>query len=214
FCFVAVFFDASFEQSSTSLTFFTEQCINRTVPMLNYTIPTPIFQSVDPIFVVILAPILVALFAWLATKNREPNVISKLGIGMIIMSIGFFMLCIPGKMVDSGIRNISMLWIIGIYMFQALSELFISPVGLSAVSKLSPVKFATIFMGVWFVESAIAEVLAGWLSTFYPDSETGVVQNFLGIFPVNNFVTFFLIFAISTLILGIIVFIFKNKITA
>lgn len=87
FCFVAVFFDASFEQSSTSLTFFTEQYINRTVPMLNYTIPTPIFRSVDAIFVVILAPILVALFAWLATKNREPNVISKLGIGMIIMSI-------------------------------------------------------------------------------------------------------------------------------
>jgi proton-dependent oligopeptide transporter, POT family len=166
-CFV-VFFWAGFEQAGSSFTLYTKNFIDREV--FGYTIPVAWFQSVNPLFIIILAPILSGVWLKLSQSKRgDLNMTTKMAFGMILLGLGF-MILIPAVMqTGSDEQNIvsraNIMFIIFTYLFHTLGELFLSPVGLSLVSKVAPVKIASLLMGVWMAAIGVASLLAGQLAS-------------------------------------------------
>lgn len=161
----AIFFWAGFEQAGSSLSLYTDNYINRDINIMGWewTIPTSYFQSVNPLFIVLLAP----LFAWFWTTKYGERLSSplKMGLGMIILGIGFlFMLGAVaergGDIKDASVKA-SLFWLVMTYLIHTIGELCLSPVGLSVVTKLSPPKLASVLMGVWLLSSFFANILGG-----------------------------------------------------
>lgn len=206
---LGTFFWSAYGQAETSLTFFTNSFISRTVA--GFTIPTEWFLSLNPLFIVLLCPIFLIIINKLHEKKYRLSIPVKMSLGLIILSIGFFIFAIPANNISLGANSISMIWIILLYFLLTISELLMSPIGLSTVSKLSPLKFTSLFLGVWTASIALSYFLGGFLSALYPDPSLPTPY-LLGIIPINGFLDFFLIFASLTLIGGILMFIFRNKI--
>ncbi|MCA1059428.1 peptide MFS transporter [Rossellomorea aquimaris] len=166
-CFV-VFFWAGFEQAGSSFTLYTKNFIDRDV--FGYTIPVAWFQSVNPLFIVILAPILSSVWLRLSRSKRgDLNMTTKMGIGMILLGLGFMVLIPAVMQTGSDEQHITvkanLLFIVFTYLLHTLGELFLSPVGLSLVSKVAPVKIASLLMGVWMAAIGVASLLAGQLAS-------------------------------------------------
>lgn len=106
----------------------------------------------------------------------------------------------------------SIMWVISFYTLITVSELLISPVGLSLVIKLAPHKYTSSFMDLWFITMAIGDSLAGYFADFYPDSTKYVVKYFLGFIAIDNFLSFAEIFIVISLIFGITCLLFRNEI--
>ena len=201
--FFVIFFWAAFEQAGVSLTFFAEEQTNRVIGWLgNYVIPASFFQAINPVAIILFAPV----FAWIWTKlgssNKEPNTPLKMALGLFLLSLGFAVLVFGSKIADTGAK-VSPLWLVGAYVLHTFGELSLSPIGLSMVTKLSPVKLASLLMGIWFGSNAAANWLAGQLSTFYP--EAGKATSLLG-YSINNLSDFFVIFVVMGLVASIILF--------
>lgn len=207
--FFAIFFFSAYEQAGVSLTFFTDVFISRSVG--GFLVPTEWFQSVNPLFIVILAPLFAMLWTKLNEKNLTLSTPIKMSLGLLILGIGFAIFAIPASSISNGSSSVSMMWIILLYFILTIAELFISPVGLSTVSRLSPLKFTSLFLGVWFASSAVSNYLAGILSELYPDP-TLPTPYLLGIIPINGFFEFFILFATVAISGAIVVFLLRNKV--
>ncbi len=158
------------------------------------------FQSLNSVFVVTLAP----LFAWLwiILGKREPSSPTKMAIGLLLLSIGYLYIAIGVKDIAPGVK-VSMLWIVGVYFLHSCGELCLSPIGLSLVNKLAPIKYASLLMAVWFLANAFANKLAGVLSALYP--ENGKTTSFLG-YQMNNIYDFFVLFIVLSGVAALILF--------
>lgn len=191
------------------MTFLAEQHVDRVITALNFTVPAPWFQSVNPLAILIFAPIFAALWLKLKEKGKEPSIPFKMAIGLFIMASGFMLLVLASKPLDMGSITISPVWLILAYMIFTLGELCLSPIGLSMVSKLSPVRFTCLLMGVWFLTSAIANILAGQISTLYPDPSRPVP--FLFGRPIDGFTSFFMIFVVMSITAATVLFIIRKR---
>jgi POT family proton-dependent oligopeptide transporter len=175
------FFWAGFEQAGGTFSLYTDKYINREVS--NFLIPTSFFQSVNPIFIVMLAPLFTLLWGFLNKKGTEPNTPVKMGLGMILLGLGFLLMV--GAVLQRGGAGTDetvkahILWMLGTYLIHTCGELCLSPIGLSMVTKLAPVKLASMLMGVWFLSSFIANNLAGLTVGFVKD--LGPMNIFAGI---------------------------------
>jgi len=196
--FFVVFFWSAFEQAGASLTFFAEEQTQRDLGF--FTVPASWFQSLNSIFVIIFAPI----FAWLWIKlgRKEPSAPTKMALGLMLLAIGYFVIAVGVKDVGQGVK-VSMIWLVGMYAFHTWGELCLSPIGLSLVNKLSPVKFASLLMAVWFLANAGSNVLAGKLSALYPDGTK--VTSFAG-YQMHDLNDFFMLFVFMAGIASIILF--------
>lgn len=183
--FFVVFFWSAFEQAGASLTFFAEEQTQRDLGF--YVVPASFFQSLNSIYVVSFAPV----FAWLWIKlgKREPSSPTKMALGLFLLALGYLWIAFGVKDVQSGVK-VSMIWLLGMYALHTWGELCLSPIGLSLVNKLAPIKFASLLMAVWFLANAAANKLAGVLSSLYPDGKT---TNFMG-YEMNNLYDFFMLF--------------------
>jgi POT family proton-dependent oligopeptide transporter len=166
-CFV-VFFWAGFEQAGSSLTLYTDKFVDRQLG--TWEVPTSWFQSLNPLFIVILAPILSALWVKLAqTKRGDLPIPTKMALGMILLGLGYVVLLLAVMQTGSDEQNLqvkaNVMFIVITYLLHTLGELFLSPVGLSMVSKIAPVKLASLLMGVWLASSGVANILAGQLAS-------------------------------------------------
>jgi POT family proton-dependent oligopeptide transporter len=162
--FVIAFWSA-FEQAGASLTFFADEQTNR--DLFGWTMPASYFQSVNPIAIFIFAPLFAWLWVKLGARGKEPSSPLKMAIGLMLLSLGYVVIAAGVKGVDDGVK-ISMLWLLGMYVLHTFGELCVSPIGLSMVTKLAPIKFASLLMGVWFLSNAASNKLAGVLSGLYP----------------------------------------------
>ncbi len=206
--FFVIFFWAAFEQAGVSLTFFAEEQTNRVVSWLgNYVIPASFFQSVNPIAIIIFAPLFAGIWTRLGSKGKEPSSPLKMAIGLFLLSMGFLLLVLGAERADTGIK-VSPLWLVGAYTLHTFGELSLSPIGLSMVTKLSPARFASLLMGVWFMANAAANWLAGMLSTLYP--EPGTTTSLLG-FQITGLSSFFMIFVVMSLAASLILFLIYKK---
>lgn len=198
--FFVIFFWAAFEQAGISLTYFAEEQTNRNV--FGKIMPASWFQSFNAVFVVLLAPIFAKLWVKLGRKNMEPASPVKQAIGLFLLSMGYLLIAFGVRGVEPGVK-VSVLWLTGLYFIHTMGELCLSPIGLSMVNKLAPVRFASLLMGVWYLSMATANKFAGALSTLYP--EAGKTKMFVG-FEITNLYEFFMIFVIISAVAALILF--------
>jgi POT family proton-dependent oligopeptide transporter len=185
----SIFFWAGFEQAGSSLTLYTDNYIERTVNMPfigQYTIPTTWFQSVGPLFIVLLAP-LFGMF-WVSKTGRKISVPVKMGAGMLILGIGFFFMlgaiAQRGGDVDDTSIKAGLWWLIITYFVHTIGELCLSPVGLSVVTKLSPPKFASLLMAVWLLSSFFANILGGLLASYVETLGASKIFLYISVFVI------------------------------
>jgi proton-dependent oligopeptide transporter, POT family len=152
----------AFEQAGSTLNLFAEKSTNRNV--LGFVYPASWMQFVQPLFVISLAPVFAWL--WIALRHREPSSPAKFSIGLIFVSLSFAILVPAAKINESGVL-VSSWWLVGTYFLQTLGELSLSPVGLSAMTKLAPERVAGLMMGVWFLSISIGDYLAGRAASLY-----------------------------------------------
>jgi POT family proton-dependent oligopeptide transporter len=153
----AIFWGA-YEQAGSTLNLFGERATNRYI--LGYEFPAGWFQWLEPLFVLILAP----MFAWLWIRlgSREPSTPAKFSVGVFFVGLGFLIL-VPAA---SG-ALVSPMWLFACYFLHTVGEMFLSPVGLSGMTKLAPTRAVGFVMGVWFLSVGIGNWLAGKAGSLY-----------------------------------------------
>jgi len=152
-----VVFWALFEQSAGSMTLYTDRVVDRSVG--NTTFTAAQFGSLNAGFIMLLAIPFAALWTWLAKKNLEPNTPVKFGLGIMQVGLGFGAL-VMGAEFPNAAGQVAMIWIILAYLLHTTGELCLSPVGLSAVTKLSIGSVVGVSMGTWFLATALSETVA------------------------------------------------------
>ncbi|MEO5648007.1 MAG: peptide MFS transporter [Chitinophagaceae bacterium] len=202
-----IFFWMCFEQAGASLTFFANEQTDRHV--FGWEMPASYFQSFNPIFIVILAPIFATLWGRLGRKGIEPPAPMKQAMGLGFLALGF--LFISFGTTGDPLIQVSILWLTGLYFLHTVGELFLSPIGLSMVNKLTPGRFTSLMMGIWFMAIATGNKLAGTMSALYPDpNATGPKPVFLGI-TIDSLHTYFMIFVAFAGAAAIILFLLSFK---
>ena len=149
-----------FEQAGGTMNLFADKQTDRTIG--DWEVPATWFQFVNPAYVVLLGPVVSALWSLLNRRRWEPSTPAKMGLGMIILGLGFVVLAIAqGRAEVFG--KVGIQWLVIVYLLHTLGELFLSPVGLSMVTKLAPGKLVALMMGVWYAAIGVANYLAGTL---------------------------------------------------
>lgn len=137
------------------------------------SIPASAFQSVNAVAIVLFAPVFVWIWSFLGKRKIEPSSPYKQSIGLMLLAIGYVVIAVGVKGIEPGVK-VSMMWLVSLYTIHTFGELCLSPIGLSMVNKLAPVKFASLLMGVWFLSTATANKFAGTLSSLYPEDVVAV----------------------------------------
>jgi len=126
--------------------------------------PASWFQSVNSLFIITLAPVLAWLWVWLG--RRDPSTPTKFSVGLVLVGAGFAVLMVAAMIGADG-TQVSPMWLVVVYLLHTLGELTLSPVGLSAMTKLAPARVAGLMMGVWFLATSVGNFLAGGVVTLY-----------------------------------------------
>jgi POT family proton-dependent oligopeptide transporter len=160
FIFAAIFW-AAFEQAPTSLNLFAKDFTNRVV--FGWQMPTLWLQSANSVFVIALAPVFAALWIGLGKRGKDPSSVAKFAWGLFFAGLGFVVMVVASNIVIRGGGKVlvSPWWLVLSYLFQTFGELSLSPVGLSSMTKLAPLKFKGQMMGVWFMAAALGNLIAG-----------------------------------------------------
>lgn len=160
-------FWALFEQAGSSLNLFTDSFVDRS--MFGVQVPAPVFQSLNAGFIIIFAPILAWLWVFLARRRWNPSTPVKFALGVFMAGLGFYVLV--GGIELSGSALVPVYFIFAIYWIHTMGELMLSPVGLSAVTKLAPARVVGMTMGAWFLFSGLSNYLSGVIAS-YTGAET------------------------------------------
>lgn len=161
FCGSSIFW-AAFEQAGSSLNLFARNYTDNV--LLGFAFPASWYQSLNAAFIICFA----AAFAWLWIRlgPRQPSSVAKFALAMVCASAGFLLMMEASRRAASGVR-VSPLWLVGTYLLHTFGELLLSPVGLSAMTRLAPARVASLMMGVWFLSLSMGNYLAGRLASLY-----------------------------------------------
>jgi POT family proton-dependent oligopeptide transporter len=159
------------------MNFFAAERTDRVV--LGHTFPASWLQSVNSLVLILTAPLFAAFWTVLARKGREPSTPVKMAAAMVLLGAGFVFMVLGAQRSEGG-RLVSPLWLIGAYSLHTFGELCLSPIGLSLVTKLAPVKLASLLMGAWFFATGISEFLAGLLASVTDKIERGELFHLFG----------------------------------
>ena len=203
--FFVIFFWAAYEQAGASLTFFADEQTDRHIG--SWEMPASYFQSFNPIMIVLLAPAFASVWSFLGKKGIEPSSPCKQAIGLFLLSLGYLYIAFGVRGVEPGMK-VSMVWLAGLYLIHTMGELCLAPIGLSLVYKLSPVRFSSLLMGVWYLSTSAANKFAGLLSGYYP--EGGAVRSFMG-YRIENLFDFFMLFVFMSGAAAIVLFLLSGK---
>ncbi len=157
----AALFWSGFDQGGSSFNIFAKEYTDRTI--FGWEYPASWLQILNPLFVVILAPFMSYLWIFLGKRMLDPSLPFKFGLGLIFMAIGFVVIAIGAQVaLTEGFAGAQ--WLLLTYLFHTIGELILSPIGLAAISSLSPKRFIGQMMGVWFLASSLGAILAGLIS--------------------------------------------------
>ena len=162
FVFIVLFW-AAFEQAGGLMNLYASEKTDRMVG--SFEVPAGWFQSVNPLFIVLLGPLFTAMWVSLGRSGRNPPTPRKMAFGLILTGIGFLFMVAAAFESNTGVKA-SMWWLVFAYLFHTMGELCISPVGLSMVTKLAPLRLASLMMGVWFLINFVANWLAGVIGSY------------------------------------------------
>ena len=171
-CFFSLFFWMAAEQAGSSFNLFAER--HTRGEFLGFSFPSSWLQSVNSIFILALAPVFSWL--WLRMGRKQPSSPVKFTFGLLFVSMGMFVIAIASLFIGGG--KVSPLWLVAVYFIQTIGELCLSPVGLSTVTRLSPLRMVGLMMGVWFLAASIGNYLAGLAAGFYADSSSALFRLF------------------------------------
>jgi POT family proton-dependent oligopeptide transporter len=160
----AALFWSEFEQAGSTLNLFAERDTDTT--LFGFGFPSTWFQSLNSLYIITLAPLFAWLWIYLGRSGREPSSPAKFAVGLILVGAGFAVLAWGAILAEQGTR-VSPMWLIVVYLLHTCGELTLSPVGLSAMSKLAPVRIGGLIMGVWFLASSVGNYIGGRLAAFY-----------------------------------------------
>jgi POT family proton-dependent oligopeptide transporter len=197
-----VFFWLAFEQVGSSLNIFAAQRTERSVAgwlagvFPGGEIPAAWFQAVNPLFILLLAPLMAGL--WQRLGEREPSTQAKMALGLTLLGLAYVVMVFGAAASDSGDR-VTPLYLIGFYLVYSLGELCFLPAGFSFVGQAAPVRLASMLMGLWFTANFVANVIGGYLAGMVEKIEQGEYFRVLG-----GQADFFLIFVISCLTAGVL----------
>ncbi len=167
FVFATLFWSA-FEQAGTSLNLFAERFTD--LHFLRWMVPSSVLQAVNPLFIILLAPVFAWIWVALARRRRDPSSPAKFALGLVLVGLGFLVMAGAAVRTVGGTRQVTPLWLILTYLLHTCGELCLSPVGLSTVTKLAPHRKVSQMMGVWFMALSLGNLLgglvAGRFSTF------------------------------------------------
>lgn len=188
-----VIFWAGFEQAAGSMNLFAKH--NTDLVIGGFEIPASWLQMVNPLFIVILAPVIASI--WVGLGDREPSSPAKFSLGLIFLGVGF--LCMVGAALqigDSPMLKASIWWLVFAYIFHTIGELCLSPIGLSMVTKLSPLRYLSLMMGLWLAFIGIANKGAAEIGKLV--GETGPLATFGGV-------------AVAAILAGLVLFLIQEK---
>jgi POT family proton-dependent oligopeptide transporter len=156
-----ILFWAAYEQKGASLNLFADK--NVLTEFAGKSFPAPFLQSLTPLFVILLTPLFAML--WAQLKDRQPSSPAKFNLGLLLIGSAY-LLMIPAAILTAQGR-VSFWWLVGLYFLEVCGEMCLSPVGLSMVTRLAPVRFVGLMMGGWFLATSLGNKLAGYLSGFF-----------------------------------------------
>jgi POT family proton-dependent oligopeptide transporter len=221
-----IIFWAGFEQAGGLLNIYADRFTDRFIG--DWQVPTTYFQSLNPFFIVVFAPIIASF--WIRLGDKEPTSPVKFGIGLVLLGVGFlFMVGATLAQGENGGKT-SMMWLVLAYLFHTLGELCLSPIGLSMVTKLAPLKLASVMMGAWFFFTGLANKVAGLVGSLVgthgkeatfeaqcvangvaPEGLKACVEAAKEAMMVENALGIFSGIAIATILSGIILFLIADK---
>jgi proton-dependent oligopeptide transporter, POT family len=159
-----ILFWGVYEQQGNTIQLFADRNINWTI--FGWTMPSTWFQTLNPVFIIILATPFSMFWAWQSKRKNEPTTVMKMAIGATILGLGFVPLIIITKgLADT--QRISLMWLIMCSLIWTIGELYLSPIGLSLVTKVAPARLVSMLMGVWFMSNFLGNYLTGYLGTYY-----------------------------------------------
>ncbi|KGM55562.1 MFS transporter [Lysobacter arseniciresistens ZS79] len=154
-------FWALFEQAGSSLNIYTDEQVNR--ELLGWEVPAGMFQSLNAIYIILLGPVFAWLWLALARRGLEPSTPAKFGLGLVQLGLGFLVLVAGAVAAGTG-NPTPVIFIFAIYLLHTMGELCLSPVGLSAMTKLAPASMVSLLMGTWFLASAAGNYIGGLIA--------------------------------------------------
>ncbi|MBK9518314.1 MAG: peptide MFS transporter [Anaeromyxobacter sp.] len=190
-CGLNISFWAVYEQQGNTLALWADSNSDRHVLAflgIGWEMPATWFQSVNPFFIAAFTPFINVFWARQARAGTEPSSVAKMAIGCGVLGASFLVMLLPARVVDAG-QLASMWWLIGSTAMLTLGELYLSPVGLSLVTKISPPRIVSMMMGFWYLSSFFGNYLSGWLGTFWETMTKG---------------SFFLMLAAISLVTGVL----------
>jgi len=155
-----IFFWAGFEQAGGTMNLFAYERTDRHI--LGWEMPATWFQGFNPMFIILFAPVFSLIWRWNDKKKHGLSMPAKMGVGMLVLGAGFVVMYMGQQVADSE-GSAGLQWLVLVYLLHTLGELCLSPIGLSMVTKLSPVRRVSLMMGFWFACTAVADYLSGRL---------------------------------------------------
>lgn len=167
-------FWAAYEQKGASLNLYAKDLVRTEIFGMKF--PSSYLQSCTPLFVILLAPFFSTI--WVRMQDRQPSSPGKFTLGLLFIGAAYLLLIPASLLTVEG--KISPLWLVALYFIEVCGEMCLSPVGLSTVTKLAPVKLVGIMMGAWFLATSFGNKLAGYLSGFYVANNSGQLVKLYG----------------------------------
>jgi POT family proton-dependent oligopeptide transporter len=164
-CAIVASFWAVYEQQGNTLQLWADQ--NTRWVFLGITIPSTWYQAFNPFMIFLFTPLLTSFWGWQAKDGKEPTSVMKMALGLVLLGLGFIIMIVAANGLAASDARRSILWLVGSTAIFTLGELYLSPIGLSFVTKVAPVRIVSMMMGVWFLANFIGNYMTGYLGTFY-----------------------------------------------
>jgi POT family proton-dependent oligopeptide transporter len=170
-CVPVTFFWATYEQQGNTIALWADEYTDRTVNLVFWTaeIPTTWFQAFNPFMIFAFTPLVIGL--WARQGRREPSTVVKMALGCFGCAASYLILAAAAA--QSGPDKASWLWLLAYFVVITVGELYLSPIGLSLVSKVAPARYLSLMMGVWLATSFFGNFLSGWLGSFWSSMDKG-----------------------------------------
>ncbi len=163
-CVLNIVFWAVYEQQGNTVQIFADRQTDWHI--LGWEMPSTWFQAVNPLFIFALTPVLNMLWGWQSSRKSEPASVIKMGYGCVLLGVSF----LPLMWITTGLRadqRINFMWLVGCTLIYTIGELYLSPIGLSLVTKVAPARLVGMLMGMWFLSSFFGNFLSGYIGTYY-----------------------------------------------
>ena len=194
-----ILFWATYEQQGNTLTLWADDHTDRSINLIVWRgeIPTPWFQAFNPLMIIAFTPLIIALWTWQERRGSEPSTVVKMSIGCFLCALSYVIMA--GAAWNAAGDDASWLWLFVYFVVITIGELYLSPIALSLVSKVAPVRMVSLLMGVWLATSFIGNFLAGYLGSFWSSMDK---------------MYFFLMIAAIAAVAGVVIFAFNRPLRA